>query len=79
MYRPLGRSISTTDSVVRIRIVIEVEALSDEQARRFGELRVERVAGVRMPDLHAGAGRPCAEQPPCLQDVYLAKTPFEDR
>ena len=37
---------------------------------------MERVARVGVPDLHAGAGRLCSKQPPCLEDVCLAKTPF---
>ena len=63
---------------MRIRIVIvEVVAGADEQARRFGELGVERVARIGMADLYAGAGGLCAEQTPRLQNVGLAKTPLE--
>ena len=64
--------------VNRVRIVVvEVEAIADEQSGRVGKLRMRREAGVGMPHDDARPGLSCAKERPGVDDVGLAKAPFE--
>ena len=64
--------------VNRVRIVVvEVEALADQQTSGFGKVRVRREAGVWMANDDARAGLATAEERPGVDDVGLLEAPLE--